>query len=422
MKNKLLKIAFCFMLFSTLLITASFAATVKEEVADYTSGAYIIGSTRFEPNVIITASLAANAGVNEAKANLALGKDISNLKVSIYSYDSDFEEWNEVKEDGTTRLLETSEAEKLESNLNIFFVNNEEKVLEVSYDGNVDTTSISNNVKYEDGKFLVPATTFSFKFSETKEISGEKVVVASEVSTNVDKNVTTGTEAKPEVDTVSENYVAKVGSEYFKDLDSAIAKATTENKVVLINDVELSKQIVVTKAVTLDFNGKVVTVAEDLEDISAILVLKGGDLVITGNGTLNAASQGNDYSIAVWAKETGKVTIKNGTFTNAGAKSKNDAGKENNNEMIYVSGSGVITIEDGTFIGNTENEKWGTRYTLNAHDTSYKEGTAKIIVKGGTYTNFNPANNLAEGEGTNFVAAGYKVTVSGNEYTVVEDV
>ena len=73
--------------------------------------------------------------------------------------------------------------------------------------------------------------------------------------------------------------------------------------------------------------------------------------MITGNGKLDAASQGNNYSIAVWAKETGNVTIKNGTFTNVGAKSKTESGA-NNNEMIYVSGSGVITIEDGIFIGN----------------------------------------------------------------------
>ena len=47
---------------------------------------------------------------------------------------------------------------------------------------------------------------------------------------------------------------------------------------------------------------------------------------------------------------------------------------------------------------------------INCIDSAYKAGTAKVIIKGGTFINFNPANCKAEGEGTNFVADGYKVT------------
>ena len=62
---------------------------------------------------------------------------------------------------------------------------------------------------------------------------------------------------------------------------------------------------------------------------------------------------------------------------------------------------------------------------LNCYDANYKNGTAKIIVKGGTFVNFNPANNAAEGAGTNFVAEGYSVikeTQANGDvwYTVVE--
>ena len=41
-----------------------------------------------------------------------------------------------------------------------------------------------------------------------------------------------------------------------------------------------------------------------------------------------------------------------------------------------------------------------------------------ITVYGGTFVGFNPANNEAEGEGTNFVADGYKAVESNGEYTV----
>ena len=49
------------------------------------------------------------------------------------------------------------------------------------------------------------------------------------------------------------------------------------------------------------------------------------------------------------------------------------------------------------------------RYLLNCIDENYKNGTADIIVKGGTFVNFDPSDNAAEGAGTNFVAKGYKV-------------
>ena len=63
---------------------------------------------------------------------------------------------------------------------------------------------------------------------------------------------------------------------------------------------------------------------------------------------------------------------------------------------------------------------------FNCIDENYKNGTADIIVKGGTFVNFDPSDNAAEGAGTNFVAKGYKVvseTQSNGDiwYTVVAE-
>ena len=60
---------------------------------------------------------------------------------------------------------------------------------------------------------------------------------------------------------------------------------------------------------------------------------------------------------------------------------------------------------------------------LNCYDANRKAGTAKIIVTGGTFVNFNPADNYAEGEHTNFVAPGYvsvKTTYNGKEAWTVK--
>lgn len=115
--------------------------------------------------------------------------------------------------------------------------------------------------------------------------------------------------------------------------------------------------------------------------------------------------------------------------------------------VAHVSGEGiVVTVNGGTYHGGGTvfNVQKGTlivnggffqvtpdidtndyRYVLNCIDANYKNGTANIIVKGGTFVNFDPSNNLAEGEGTNFVADGYKVIseVHGEDtwYTVVPE-
>ena len=116
--------------------------------------------------------------------------------------------------------------------------------------------------------------------------------------------------------------------------------------------------------------------------------------------------------------------------------------------VAHVSGEGiVVTVNGGTYHGGGTvfNVQKGTlivnggffqvtpdidtndyRYVLNCIDANYKNGTANIIVKGGTFVNFDPSNNLAEGAGTNFVAAGYHVvseTQANGDiwYTVVAD-
>ena len=48
------------------------------------------------------------------------------------------------------------------------------------------------------------------------------------------------------------------------------------------------------------------------------------------------------------------------------------------------------------------------KYLINCIDENYKNGTAQIEIKGGTFVNFDPSNN-PEGTGTSYVADGYKV-------------
>lgn len=168
MKSKILKIVLGLILFSALFITVSSAATtVKEDVQDYDDIVYIIGSTRFDSDVIITAQRAANAGVSEAKRLVAMGKqdEIENLDLKTYCYNPYFDEWYELNEEA--RTLTKEESKNIEENLNIFFVNNKEKLLEFEYNANQEDVNIlTNGVTFDGKKFCVPATKTEFKFLE----------------------------------------------------------------------------------------------------------------------------------------------------------------------------------------------------------------------------------------------------------------
>ena len=217
--------------------------------------------------------------------------------------------------------------------------------------------------------------------------------------------------------------IVSINGVEYSSLQAAIDAATDGDTLTLVDGVILSAGVTITKTLTLDLNGYNIFATDTVAETGLITVIGTGNLTINGNGIVNSASQGNDYSIAVWAKNGGKVTINGGTYTNVGAKEYDDVLKEyNNNELIYVSGEGsVITINGGIFIGNTENDGKDTTFTLNLFDDHADAGIAHIVVRGGSYKLFNPANNSAEGEGTNFVDEGYKSVQNGDYYTVVED-
>ena len=87
------------------------------------------------------------------------------------------------------------------------------------------------------------------------------------------------------------------------------------------------------------------------------------------------------------------------------------------NGGYYYGGGTAVQVQKGTLIinGGTfacepySNPTYGYNFLINCLDSAYKNGTAKVIINGGTFVNFDPSNCTAEGAHTNFVADGYKV-------------
>ena len=126
-------------------------------------------------------------------------------------------------------------------------------------------------------------------------------------------------------------------------------------------------------------------------------VKKGGELTIDGEGSVVA--QDATYSMAVWA-QGGKVTINKGKCYNEG----------DGCDLIYASEGGKVYIYGGEFHATErKGEENGTKNKFSALNIKDKDrATCEIVVYGGTFYGFNPADNVSEGVNTNFVAEGYQ--------------
>ena len=177
-------------------------------------------------------------------------------------------------------------------------------------------------------------------------------------------------------------------------------------------------------------NGGVVAVTEDIqtnniEDTAAarIVISQPTTLnlekkIITpdnmGNNNTNFCALIVDADTTINAGENGGIdTGVNGGY---GINVRNGATLTINGGYYYGGGT-AVQVQEGTLIinGGTfacepySSPTYGYNFLINCLDSAYKNGTAKVIINGGTFVNFDPSNCTAEGAGTNFVADGYKV-------------
>ncbi len=194
--------------------------------------------------------------------------------------------------------------------------------------------------------------------------------------------------------------LVQVGDKKYASVANAI-DAANGGTVTLYKDLEIYAPIDVTKKVTFDlagykiYNTTAIWETNEYEDSALIMVKEGGDLTITGNGTLSAL-QNDCYAIDVLGG--GALTVENGTIIG-------------NVSAVQVN-VGTANIKGGTF--RQIQEGYGDTYLLNCADESYNAGKAQIVVSGGTFVGFNPDANTAEGQGTSFSAVGCEAVDNGD--------
>lgn len=178
--------------------------------------------------------------------------------------------------------------------------------------------------------------------------------------------------------------------------------------VTLSDNVDFDRTIAVQpgKTMSMNLNGKTVKNTTDLWENPSVpnswslFSVRGTDSKLTLSGDGDVIAKVNDC-YAVDVQGGGHLVI--------------DGGHYNGNiHTVYVT-EGVAEIKGGTFEVQQKypDAEKADEFVLNCLDENYKNGTAKIIVTGGTFIGFNPGDCKAEGNGTNFVAPGYASIANG---------
>lgn len=208
---------------------------------------------------------------------------------------------------------------------------------------------------------------------------------------------------------------AKIGEVSYNTLQDAFDNAESGDTVTLLKNIKTSSVdaanagLAISKSITLDLNDKTIISPDNM-----------------GNNKKNIAALTVKADTTIKATTGGIDTGKNGGYAInvlSGAKLTIDGGKYYGGSTAVQVQTGELTIKDGCFDAEAFSGSYGYNFIINCIDSAYKDDTAKVAIKGGYFAHFNPANNKAEGAGTNFVADGYiSVTSdkSGYDYMVTK--
>ena len=211
--------------------------------------------------------------------------------------------------------------------------------------------------------------------------------------------------------------VAQIGNNKYTTLPDAFQAATAGDTVKLLTDVHANgtdspdARLIIRVPITLDLNEHTIYSPDNMgnnkTNIAALHVIADTTLKATTGGIDTGKNGG--YAIDVYKKDA-KLTIDGGKYYGGGT-------------AVQVE-KGELTINNGYFDAEAfDNPDYGYNFIINCIDGAYKNGTAKVAIQGGYFAHFDPANNKAEGAGTNFVADGYVSVTSdksGYDYKVVQ--
>ena len=229
-------------------------------------------------------------------------------------------------------------------------------------------------------------------------------------NSNENEDSTGGEEAKGESSTT---YVAKVGGNEYATLEAAITAASAGDTVTLLSDVTLTETLTINKNLTLDVNGKTLTVQTS------------SDGIVVNNAELTLANSGSTgkYIFDCSASNGDGVYVYN---TNANTISKLNVNSDveihaNNsvNSAIHAyaeQGAAVVNFNAGKIVVTGTNARFsaiiaddnstinvaGGEFELNVDFDSYSDGNdvVGVLVWGQNGVQKNIAVNITDGKFT----------------------
>ena len=284
----------------------------------------------------------------------------------------------------------------------------------MALDTNIDTTSfvkdgMVNNVEVVEGNLVITFNTDSGKeniiIPLTEIFNPESYYTKEEVDTKLTAKEKEIYDLKKSIGDLGGAVTYDVPNEANISLNSLVS--SYNGTVKLGDDIETSRVgpgMFAKNTVKLNLNTHNFT-CTNAGNYGAILSRGTQNITIYGKGVIDAVN-----GICIQADGVDSVINLTGSTTEY---HNNRSG----GELIYCY-AGTINITNGIFKNDGENKGM----MLNCYDSNYQAGKANIVVTGGKFYGFNPADNNAEGEHTSFVPEGYTVVESVEEgitvYTV----
>lgn len=261
--------------------------------------------------------------------------------------------------------------------------------------------------------------TASYKKGVVMKRRALALVLAAALSLGISPGAALANDSVPDT-TVSVTAQANTVVSTEEELRQAIASAQDGDTITLGADIDIvaqdldngeaaNPQITISHSITLDLAGHTIgwddaSVSNELNSTIVLFAIDGCQVMFTGNGTIDAeAGYNNSYGTNII--NNGSATVLNGTYTGA--------------TSAFQVQSGTLTVFGGTFkqaktIADAMPDY--AKYVINCIDANFKDGTARIYLKGGSFC--YDYSDTPEGAGTSYIAPGYQVSKNGTMYAV----
>ncbi len=284
--------------------------------------------------------------------------------------------------------------------------------------------SINGDVEITKGHFALEkgATAGTIKVTDAAVANEVKLTNnANESLAIIDSNnkLSTDSSIGESIKITDSNAVALVGDKSYSTIKEALDKAKDGDTVKMIADYRLTKEnspdeviarTIVNKKITFDFGNYKYIGFTGMggydNNFTMLIVAADATFVASENGGIIADDIGNNGGYAINIMNGAKLTIKSGTYNGGGT-------------AVQVQ-KGTFEALGGTYICDPYDNPYGYKYLINCIDAAYKDGTAKISIRGGKFYKFDPSDSKSENPHGNFVADGYTTEKTADDwYTIV---